>query len=403
MGMFDRIFQKKDQVKAIKAAQGYFKTLTAYQPSFTTWNGALYEELLVRASVDAIARHASKLDVKMVGSAFPELKKRTEAWPNDWMTWSQFLYRLATILEMQTTAWIVPVLNDKLEVDGYFPLLPANVDVLDVHGKPWIRYRFRNGELGYMEMSRVGIMTRMQYEDDLFGGGNGALRDTVSLMNLQRQGIKEGIKNGATFRFIANAGNVFDGEDLVKEMRRFNRKNLQEENGGLLLFPYEYQNVKQIEPKSFKLDAEEVKIIENNVNMYFGTNTKILLNQAAGDEWAAFFDGKLEPFAIQLGQVMSKMTFTPTQIRKGDYWMVTANRLQYASTNEKLQVSAQMADRGVMNRNEIRAIWGLPPIPGPEGEMYLVRGEYKDAAGEVVGQQNEGGSEDEQGNADDGV
>ena len=51
-----------------------------------------------------------------------------------------------------------------------------------------------------------------------------------------------------------------------------------------------------------------------------------------------------------------------------------------------------MADRGIMNRNEIREIWGLPPIEG--GDTFLVRGEYKDPDKvEVSDAGNETGSE----------
>ena len=46
------------------------------------------------------------------------------------------------------------------------------------------------------------------------------------------------------------------------------------------------------------------------------------------------------------------------------------------SNTEKLQVSAQMADRGIMNRDEIREIWNLPPLPEGAGQAYTIRGEY---------------------------
>ena len=94
------------------------------------------------------------------------------------------------------------------------------------------------------------------------------------------------------------------------------------------------------------------------------------------DQLVAFYDGKLEPFAVQASEAMTDMTFTRREIGAGNAIVISANRLQYASTHEKLQVSAQMADRGIMNRNEIREIWGLPPIEG--GDIFLVRGEYKD-------------------------
>lgn len=76
----------------------------------------------------------------------------------------------------------------------------------------------------------------------------------------------------------------------------------------------------------------------------------------------------------------------------GNAVTVTSNRLQYASTKEKLDVSAQMADRGIMSRNEIREIWGLPAIEG--GDAFLVRGEYKNPdAEEDIDAGNETGTE----------
>jgi hypothetical protein len=119
-----------------------------------------------------------------------------------------------------------------------------------------------------------------------------------------------------------------------------------------------------------------MKLIQENVFNYFGVNMDVLQNKAVGDSWAAFYDGKLEPIAVQLSQAMTRMSFTRREIAQGNSVTVSANRLQYASTKEKLDVSSQMADRGIMNRNEIREIWGLPPIEG--GDAFLVRGEYKD-------------------------
>ena len=56
--------------------------------------------------------------------------------------------------------------------------------------------------------------------------------------------------------------------------------------------------------------------------------------------------------------------------------MASANRLQYLSTSEKLNVSSQMADRGILNRDEVREIWNLPPLPDGQGQDYIIRGEY---------------------------
>lgn len=379
--MFQDIFGNKPRIQEQKV-NGVYKTLTAYAPTFNTWDGKLNESELIRAAVDAKARHIAKMVVDIRGSAKPKLRAKLRPGPNEWQTWSQFLYRTSVILDMQTNVWIVPVLDDDLNTVGFFPVLPSQVTIIEADGQLWVKYMFKSGETGYIEMDRCRWMTKFQYEDDLFGPGNGALRQTMELINMQNQGVAEGIKNGATFRFMARADNFTDPEDLAKEMHRFNRNNLQGENGGILLFPTEYDNIQQIRQEPYSLNAEQVKLIQTNVFNYFGVNEDVLQNKAVGDKWAAFYDGALEPFAVQLSEVLTRMTFSPREIAMGNMVTVTANRLQYASTQEKLNVSSQMADRGIMNRNEIREIWGLPPLEGEAGEMYLVRGEYKDANAE---------------------
>ena len=50
-----------------------------------------------------------------------------------------------------------------------------------------------------------------------------------------------------------------------------------------------------------------------------------------------------------------------------------------------------MADRGIMNRDEIREIWNLPPLPNGQGQAYTIRGEYYllNEEGEKDGNQTE--------------
>ena len=77
-----------------------------------------------------------------------------------------------------------------------------------------------------------------------------------------------------------------------------------------------------------------------------------------------------------MSEAFTRMTFTALEINRGNAIKFTANRLQYMTTTEKLNVSAQMADRGILNRDEIREIWNLPPLPNGQGQAYTIRGEY---------------------------
>lgn len=230
-----------------------------------------------------------------------------------------------------------------------------------------------------------GVITKMQYKDDAFGDSNSALNSTMELLNMQNQGITEGVKNGATFRFMAEMTNFLKPKDLADERKRFNRENLQGESGGILLFPNTYKNVRQIDQKPFVVDHDQMQLIQSNVYNYFGVNEDILQNKSVGDAWNAFYEGNLEPFAVQLGAVMTRMTYTANEIANGNEVFVTANRLQYMSNKDKLEVSSQLLDRGIMNRDEVREIWNLPPLPNGEGKHYVMLAEYTNAAEQAKG------------------
>ena len=373
MGLLQAIFGK---MKIGAPAAGFWTTLDGYTPHFTSWGGELYENEIVRAAINATATHVSKLRVTVQGPANPKLQTRLKQGPNEWQTWGQFLYRLATILEMQNTAFIVPVLNEFGETVGIFPVLPSNCDIVEYRGAPWLRYTFSSGQTAAIEMARCGIMTKFQYKSDVFGEDNRALTPTMELANLQNQGIAEAVKNGASYRFIAQLNNFANDADLTKEAKRFSRENLQGEGGGVLLFPNTYQNVRQLENKPYVLGTEEMQRIRTGVFDYFGTNEDVLQNRAFGDKWNAFYEGKIEWFSVQFSDVATRMLFTERERAGGTMLMATANRLQYMSNTEKLDVSAQMADRGIMNRDEIREIWNLPPLPDGQGQAYTIRGEY---------------------------
>lgn len=375
MGLFEKIFKRQPQVYV---NDGYFKTLTAYAPVFTSWGGRLYESELVRSAIDTRARHISKLKVETMGAGKPALQNRIKQGPNEFMTWGQFLYRLSTILDMQNTAFIVPVYGVYNEINGFYPVLPSQCELVESGGEPWLRYTFTNGQTAAIKVTEVGIMTKFQYSDDFFGDDNHALNDTLQLIYIQKQGVEEAIKNSATYRFMAQLSNFSKAEDLVSERQRWSKENLSADanGGGMLLFPNTYTNIKQLDSKNYTVDADQQKLIQNNIFNYYGVNEKALQNALVGDEWSAFYEGAVEPFSVQFSDVMTKLIFTERERSSGSQLIATANRLQYMSNSDKLQVSAQMADRGLMTINEIRDIWNLKPLE--DGDRTIRRGEYKD-------------------------
>lgn len=375
MGLKELIFGEKAEPS--RRNEEFFRLLDGYRPVFHSWGGELYESELIRAAIDARARHISKLSVEVKGTAKPTLQTNMKLGPNQWQTWGQFLYRLSTILDIKNTAIIVPVIDEYGATTGVYPVYHKEVELVESEGVRYIRIKFLNGEWGAVEMSKAGILTKFQSRNDFFGESNKALRPTMELLSIQNQGIEEGVKSAATYRFMATVSNFSDPEDLAKERKRFTKENLRGSDlDGVLLWPNTYRDVKQIETKPYVADPEQMTQIRENVFDYFGVNEKIMKNEAIGDAWAAFYEGAIEPFAIQLSDVMTRMLFTHRERQQGSFIMATSNRLQYMSTADKLNVSAQMADRGLMTRNEIREIWNLAPLPPEIGDQMPIRGEY---------------------------
>jgi hypothetical protein len=392
MGLFDRIFGNRPKVKE-SSYQGFFKMLDGYRPRFTNFEGGVYESDLIRAAINARATHVSKLKVEMLGSARPALQAKMKHGPNSFQTWSQFMYRLSTILDVHNTAFIIPVYDIYGEPSGVYCPLPKRCEVIQYNDTPYLRYEFGWGEKAAIELEYCGVMTKFQYKHDLFGENNNALVPTMDLIHIQDQGIKEGVKSAATYRFMASVTNFTKTEDLAKERKRFTEENLSKdaEGGGLLLFPNTYRDIKQVDVKPWVIDAEQLKVIQQNVYEYFGVNEDVLTNKAYGDSWTAFYEGAIEPFAIQFSEVMTKMFFTLREQTNGNKIIATSNRLQYLSNTEKLNVSAQLLDRGVISLNDAREIWNLPPVDG--GDIRVIRGEYYNADEKVTEQGGEENAE----------
>ena len=373
-GLFDRIFGRNPR-RADGAS--YFQTLTSYTPVFRTSGGKIYEQDLIRAAVDARARHVAKLAFVMTGSGQQRLRSALVGGPNEMMTWSQFLYRTSTILDVNNTAFVVPQVDDMGRITGYFPINPASSELVDVSGEPWIRYRFGPSGVAAIPYKQCAVLTKFQYADDLFGDSNRAIDSTVDLLMAQKQGIEEGIKNGASYRFMARVNNFAKDEDLAKERKKFDRENFTGSGGGVLLFPNRWDDIKQLDYKGYTISADQIKTIQQNVFNYFGVNENILQNKSIGDEWSAFYEGAVEPFAIQLSETMTRMTFSQREQALGNAIMFTANKTQYMTNKDKLSVSTQLVDRGILSRDDAREIWNLPPLPDGQGQAFVIRGEYK--------------------------
>lgn len=365
--------------KKIKEMESYFKMLNGYSPTFTSFSGGVYEMDLTRTAINSFATHCSKLKPEITGSAHKNLEKILQHKPNYFMDTTKFIKRIATYVAVEHTAFIVPIEDEYGNLCGWYPIRAERCEVVEAAGRLYLRYLFSNGERAAIEFEKVGIMTDFEYTNDLFGEDNKTLKPTMQLIHTQNEGIINAVKNSANIRFLAKIANMIKPEDIKKERQRFTEENLSSDNdSGMIIYDNKFTDLKPVESKPFVPNALQTQQIQDNVCTHFGTNLDILQNKFNEDTWNAYYEGKIEPFAIQLSLVMTNMTFTQREIACGNAITFSANRLQYASNGTKLQVSTQLFDRALLNRNGVMDIWNMPHVEG--GEKYYIRKEYTEVS-----------------------
>lgn len=365
--------------KQMRVIDSYFKMLNGYSPTFTSFNGGVYEMDLTRVAINSFATHCSKLKPEITGSAYKHLERVLQFKPNYFMDTTKFIKRLATILAVEHTAFIVPIEDKYGNLCGWYPLRAQRCEVVEAAGRVYLRYLFANGEHGAIEFEKVGIMTDFEYNDDLFGEPNDTLKPTMQLIHTQNEGIVNAVKNSASIRFLAKVANMLKPEDIKKERERFTEENLSADNkSGMIIYDNKFSELKQIESKPYTPNALQMQQIQDSVCTHFGTNMDILQNKFNEETWNAYYEGKIEPFAIQLSLVMSNMTFTQRELAHDNAITFSANRLQYASNATKLQVSTQLFDRALLNRNGVMDIWNMAHVE--DGDKYYIRKEYTEVS-----------------------
>ena len=384
MGLLDRLLGRDSKTLQVIQAGNTFKFVSGYEPVFRDWRGEIYESLLVRAAIDARARHASKLKIEIIGSAKPDLMAKLKKRPNPWHTWSQELYRISTILDCCNNCIIVPVYDSGLNKMGIFAVLPEQCSIVNYKDEIWLRYKFLNGrQTAACKLDECAILTSHQFENDFFGSNQECLDETLDLLSIQKQGIKEAVKSTAGYKFMAVLKNFTKREDLTKERENFSQDTFGKEakKSGVLLFPNTYSDIKQIDIKPWTPDKDQMDLINRNVYSYFGVNEDVMMNKVSGDAWSAFYEGAIEPFAVQISETMTSALFSEREISFGAEIQFTTNRIAYMNFADKLAYVTGLGDRGMIKIDEAREVFNLPPLPDGQGQRLMARGEYYDLNG----------------------
>jgi len=377
-------FGRRSDAKSRTAS--YFQTLTDYNPSFRTWRGGVYEMELTRACVHAFASACSKGEPHITGNGRPELVKAFKSWPNPYMTWPRFLYRLATIYEVDCTAFVIPTYDDRGYTNGLFPLRPETTDLIDVDGEMWVRFTLRTGECMAFPAAEVCCISKYQYLSDYFGTANN-LQATMDLLNKQVQAEHNAVELGGKIKFIGKVVGQVAPEDQRRKRDEFYARNFTENDTVLMTYDSTFSDIEQVKASTYTISTDEMERIDKHVFDYFGCNEDILQNKADEAKWDSYYEGKVETFFLHLSEGLTQSCFSRRMVTQTDapnrIWF-GSDRLQFVSAATKRNIVRDMTSYGIMTVNEGRAILNLPTLPGMD--VFMVRGEFfqMDMGGRVV-------------------
>lgn len=394
--LFSMFFGKKKEQTQITETQ--LQMLNSYNPVFTTINGNTYDSKVARQCIDRIATHCAKLIPKHIKESIAnpikgDINFLLQNEPNPIMTKFDFIYKTISMLYTDSNAFVYIAKDERGMITGFYPVLALNYDLLqDITGTIYLQFQFINGQtytIPYLEL----IHLRLFYnKHDIFGTGNQVLKTDIETAHTASEGIKNAIKTSNNLKGILKYSNsMLKEKDIKASKDAFVRDFLNMENESGIAAVDGKAEFQEINLKPIALDKDQLEQVNYNIFDYFGISEKIVKNNYNYEEWNAFFEGVIEPRAIQMSDAFTNKIFSRQARKDGHKIIFTTNRLQYASLPQKVELLKVASERGMITVDEGREILDFAPIGGEEGEKIMQSLNYIDSS---IANSYQGGNND---------
>lgn len=373
--LFSTIFGNKKQTEITKTQ---LQMLNSYNAQFTTLSNNTYDSKVARQCIDRIATHCAKLIPKHIKDSISnnikgDINFLLQNQPNPITTKFDFIYRIISMLYTDSNAFVFIAKDNSGFITGFYPVLATNYDLLeDKKGKIYLQFKFVNGKeytLPYLEL----IHLRLFYnKHDIFGTNNKVLKTDIDTAHTASEGIKNAIKTSNNLKGILKYTNsMLKEKDIKASKEAFVRDFLNLENESGIAAVDSKAEFEAVNLKPITLDREQLKQVNNNIFDYFGISEKIVNNSFSTEDWNAFYEGVIEPRAIQMSDAFTNKIFSYKAIKDGHKIVFTANRLQYATLANKISLLKEAGALGLLTKDEAREIIDLHPLGGEEGAKII--------------------------------
>lgn len=373
--LFNMIFGNKNQTNTVTKTE--LQLLSGYNAKFTTINSNIYDSKVARQCIDRIATHCAKLIPKHIQDSIGnnikgEINFMLQNEPNPIMNTFDFIYKTISMLYTDSNAFVYIAKDRDGFITGFYPILAMNYDLLqDQTNKIYLQFKFVNGKqytLPYLEL----IHLRLFYnQNDIFGTNNKILLTDLESAHTASEGIKNAIKTSNNLKGIIKYDAVLKEKDIKASKDAFVKDFLNLENESGIAAIDGKGDFKEINLKPITLDKDQLERVNYNIFDYFGISDKIVNNSYNAEEWNAFFEGVIEPRAIQMSGAFTNKIFSYQARKEGHKIVFTTNRLQYASLSNKINLIKVAGAFGLLTKDDGREILDMAPLGGEEGKKIL--------------------------------
>lgn len=352
MSILSRLFGRQP-------VQSKSQTFIEINSTFNSFSGTGYNSAAFRAAVDAIARHTAKLQAHSADNRFETLL--TQA-PNAYMSAYDLLHKTAAAYFTHNNAFMLlqrgePHLaqNSAEGIAAIYPLNPSSVEFRPgSDGALYLECTFPDGRQITFPYADIIHLRRHFLTNDLTGDSNAPLYSLLDTADTLNQGISASVKNGTSIRGVLKFTSLVNPAQVKAEKEQFvsdyfNPGN----NGGIAATDQRFDFVPaNIAP--YSVPKEQFETINRQITDYLGVGASIVNGTYTENEFSAFYESIVEPFALQLAQEF--------RLKTGAEITFTAERMEFSSAATKIKLLHEAAPLGLITVNEARKLLALPPV-----------------------------------------
>lgn len=372
--LFNMIFGNKIQNMVNETT---LKLLSGYNATYTDISEDIDKNIIAKECINAIAMHCAKMLPKhyqqngeLKNYISGEINYIISVKPNPFMTTYDFIYKIMSLLLAQNNEYIYIDIDDKGYLRGLYPLNPLFCTLVEEENKVWLKFQFIDGNIYYVEYSKIIHLRNFYNKHDFYGDTNHVLNNAIETQTVADDGIKNAIKISASLRGVLKVANAILKDKDIKSMKDNFVQSLLSSTDGIGSLDAR-MDFKEINLNPVLLKKEQLEMVNGNIYGYFMLSENIIKSKYTADEWNAFYESVLEPRAIQMGQAFTNAIFSEKAIREGHRIEFSVNRIKYAKTDTKITLIKEAGALGLITVDEGREILDLPAIGGEEGNKRL--------------------------------